>query len=178
MGFPDAASAKVVFDDFALVYDDVYRYHREDVVHFVDLAAINYGEHVLDLGCGTGWGILEALKLVGVTGFVTGVDISPVMLRRAMEALPSKDVTSGVTLLEGDITNLPGISALHTQTGEKRRFDVILSQWAFSTLPQHQHEAMLRQWADYLSPGGRIVVDYPHVDEEIAGFETITTEGK
>ena len=48
------------------------------------------GEHVLDIGCGTGTTTLELARLVGNSGQVTGVDVSAPMLdearRRAADA--------------------------------------------------------------------------------------------
>ena len=48
------------------------------------------GEHVLDIGCGTGTTSLELARLVGENGHVTGVDVSAPMLdearRRAADA--------------------------------------------------------------------------------------------
>ena len=48
------------------------------------------GEHVLDIGCGTGTTSLELARLVGGSGHVTGVDVSAPMLdearRRAADA--------------------------------------------------------------------------------------------
>lgn len=48
------------------------------------------GEHVLDIGCGTGTTSLELARLVGESGHVTGVDVSAPMLdearRRATDA--------------------------------------------------------------------------------------------
>ena len=48
------------------------------------------GEHMLDIGCGTGTTSLELARLVGASGHVTGVDVSAPMLdearRRAADA--------------------------------------------------------------------------------------------
>lgn len=41
------------------------------------------GEHVLDIGCGTGTTSLELARLVGGSGHVTGVDVSAPMLEEA-----------------------------------------------------------------------------------------------
>ena len=47
------------------------------------------GEHILDIGCGTGTTSLEIARLVGETGHVTGIDVSAPMLveaRRRVQA--------------------------------------------------------------------------------------------
>jgi len=43
------------------------------------------GEHVLDVGCGCGQTLLELAELVGPSGRVQGVDVSPPMTARARE---------------------------------------------------------------------------------------------
>jgi ubiquinone/menaquinone biosynthesis C-methylase UbiE len=48
-------------------------------------AALNPGEHVLDIGCGTGVTTLAVWQRVAPTGSVDGVDISPAMLEAARE---------------------------------------------------------------------------------------------
>lgn len=47
-------------------------------------AGLTEGQHVLDVGCGTGQSALVAAKIVGKTGHVLGVDISPPMLDLAV----------------------------------------------------------------------------------------------
>jgi len=46
-------------------------------------ANIQPGQHVLDVGCGTGASVLAASRETGVTGRVTGVDIAPPLVERA-----------------------------------------------------------------------------------------------
>ncbi|MDE0238094.1 MAG: class I SAM-dependent methyltransferase, partial [bacterium] len=46
------------------------------------------GEHVLDIGCGTGTTSLELARLVGQSGQVTGVDVSAPMLDAAPPPAP------------------------------------------------------------------------------------------
>lgn len=53
-------------------------------------AAAKHGEHVIDIGCGTGDTLLAFAKIVGPSGNVLGVDVSVPMLdfakHRAAEA--------------------------------------------------------------------------------------------
>ena len=48
-------------------------------------AAVAPGEHVLDIGCGTGATTLALAKAVGPPGRVTGLDVSAPMLGLARE---------------------------------------------------------------------------------------------
>ncbi len=56
----------------------------------LDAAAAKLGEHVIDIGCGTGDTLLAFAKVVGLSGAVLGVDVSTPMLdfakHRAVEA--------------------------------------------------------------------------------------------
>ena len=66
--------------------------------------ALNTGESVVDVGCGTGFLISEMAAMVGDTGSLTGVDFSQDMLDVAVqrcESLPQ------VTLRQGSAVDLP-----------------------------------------------------------------------
>jgi SAM-dependent methyltransferase len=60
-------------------YDAELRLHNE---HFRAAARVGSGDHVLDIGCGTGQSTREAAR-AAVTGSVVGVDLSARMLERA-----------------------------------------------------------------------------------------------
>ena len=49
----------------------------------VELARVQLGESVLDVGCGTGSLAIAAKRRVGPTGIVHGIDASPEMIARA-----------------------------------------------------------------------------------------------
>lgn len=51
----------------------------------LETAGISTGQHVLDIGCGTGQSTLAAARIVGPLGHVLGVDISATMIARAQE---------------------------------------------------------------------------------------------
>src|SRR4051794_35513680 len=59
-------------------------------------AELRPGEHVLDVGCGTGSTTIAAHHAVGAAGHVTGVDISPLMLAAAQGRLDAR-ATLGAT---------------------------------------------------------------------------------
>jgi SAM-dependent methyltransferase len=65
----------------------------------LETAALRAGDRVLDIGCGTGASVLEAVNLVGATGHVTGCDIAETMLEFAAQRLRKHP---NITLLRAD----------------------------------------------------------------------------
>ena len=72
----------------------------------VSEAAINVGDHVLDLGCGTGGNMLAVANRVGSAGFVTAIDVSNSMIDRAEERCREKNLKN-VTCIRGDAAAYP-----------------------------------------------------------------------
>jgi arsenite methyltransferase len=93
--------------------------------HPFTLGAINEGESVLDIGCGSGVDTLIAAMMVGKKGRAVGIDIIPEMLRRAQESL-RKTALDNVTFQEasGEAIPLPDTS-----------FDVVISNRTFNLIP-------------------------------------------
>ncbi len=106
----------------------------------VKFAAVQPGNVVLDVACGTGVVALTAARL-GAT--VTGVDLTPKLLERAREnaGMMSLDVT----WIEGDAEALPVGDA---------KFDVVLSQFGHMFAPRPQ--VTVREMLRALKPGGTI----------------------
>ena len=93
---------------------------------------------VADLGCGTG----TLAGLLTEEGYdVTGVDLSPEMVRRARAKVP------GVLFLEADASAPPLDPA---------SYDVVLSRHVLWAMPDPQ--AALERWAALLREGGRLVL--------------------
>lgn len=67
----------------------------------VSEAAINVGDYVLDLGCGTGGNMLAVANRVGSAGFVTAIDVSNSMIDRAEERCRANNLKN-VTCIRGD----------------------------------------------------------------------------
>lgn len=91
-------------------------------------AGIRPGYHVLDLGCGAGNDCFIARKLVGEKGFVTGLDFTDEMLRKA-NLNNFKMGYHNVDFIKGDIENIP--LADFTQ-------DVVISNCVLNLVPDKQ----------------------------------------
>jgi ubiquinone/menaquinone biosynthesis C-methylase UbiE len=109
------------------------------------LAALQPGERVLDVACGTGVVTRLVAAQVGATGQVTGLDLNAGMLAVA-RALPSPSGAS-ITWVEGSAIamDLPDAS-----------FDVVFCQQGFQFFPDKP--AALREMHRVLVPGGRVVL--------------------
>ncbi len=73
----------MIFDRFARFYDGDYRDYTDDI-DAVAMFAAEWGDPLLELGCGTGR-VLVPLAAAGHT--ITGVDISPACWRSARRKL-------------------------------------------------------------------------------------------
>ena len=111
----------------------------------VDRLDLRPGEHVLEIGCGTGRNLPYLSKAVGPHGHVYGVDLSPGMLARA-RALCDRNHWRNVELIESDAANYRAPAAL----------DGVMFGLSYNTMPHHL--LVLREaWAQ-LRPGGRLVI--------------------
>ena len=110
------------------------------------LGEIPPGSRVLDIGCGAGVDALVASKMVGPSGSVLGLDITPEMIQRA-EANKKEIGAENVFFQAGRVQDLAGIDA---------SFDVVMSNGAINLIPEKEEviEAAFR----LLKPGGRLFV--------------------
>lgn len=65
----------------------------------IERLAPQFGEKIVDVGCGAGQSIIQLAERVGPSGFVTGVDIAPELLEAARRRTSSLD---NVKLVECD----------------------------------------------------------------------------
>jgi ubiquinone/menaquinone biosynthesis C-methylase UbiE len=66
---------------------------------------VRQGDHVLDLGCGTGDDVLALAGLTGTSGKAVGIDKNPAMIEEATQR--SKGLDLPVSFRVGDACNLP-----------------------------------------------------------------------
>jgi SAM-dependent methyltransferase len=110
------------------------------------LGRLREGERVLDVGCGAGTDTLVAAQMVGATGSVTGVDMTPEMLGKARAAADELGV-GNVTLVEGEAESLPF-------PGDT--FDVVISNGVIDLIPDK--DAVFSELWRVLVPGGRLQI--------------------
>ena len=108
------------------------------------LGAVRPGEAVLDVGCGAGFDAFVAALVVGPTGRVVGVDLSPEMLAVA-ERVRAAAGLSTVEFRQADVEALPFPAGT---------FDVALSNGVLNLIPNKP--AALREVFRVLKPGGRL----------------------
>ncbi len=102
------------------------------------------GEHVLDIGCGTGTTTLELARLVGHSGHVTGIDVSAPMLAEASRRVEDAGL--------GNVSFEVGDAADHRF--EPGRYDAVFSRMGimFFVEPVAGFTNLRRA----LRPGGRL----------------------
>ncbi len=121
-----------------------------EVQFLAETLALHPGDHVLDVGCGTG---RHAVMLAGMGCLVTGIDLSNGMLAEARKAA----VVAGVTV--------EWVQADAAEFSLAPRFDaaICLCEGAFGLLGSRkdaiaQPRAILRNISHALKPGGRFVL--------------------
>jgi ubiquinone/menaquinone biosynthesis C-methylase UbiE len=132
------------YDNWARVYDRFWgRYIDKTLSVLLEQAAVQPGERVLDLACGTGELERRLVASVPEAGGV-GMDVAPMMIEQARAKL---DDQPSFSFLQGDVHELPL---------DDSSFDVVVSA---SSLHYFTHPmAVLREATRVLRPSGRFVV--------------------
>ena len=104
------------------------------------------GERVLDLGSGAGTDSLIAAQMVGPTGSVIGIDMTPAMLSKARGAAAETGV-SNVEFVESEAEHLPFPDG---------SFDVVISNGVIDLIPDK--DAVFAELHRVLAAGGRIQI--------------------
>ncbi|WP_353642606.1 methyltransferase domain-containing protein [Mesorhizobium sp. WSM2239] len=111
-----------------------------------ELLSLKQGRSVLELGCGYG---RIANRLAEKGARVTGLDISPILLKKAEADAAERGVN--VQYVLGDMRSLPW----------KDQFDaVFLWNTTFGYFDDADNETVLRESASSLRTGGRLLIDH------------------
>lgn len=126
----------------------------------VDFAALQDGEHVVDVGCGTGAAARHAAQMVGSSGHVLAVDINGSMLAvaRSLPAVPG----ASIGWREANITQLPFDDSV---------VDVVLCAQTLQFLPEKI--TGLAEMRRVVKPSGRVAVSLWCAIEESPYFYTL-----
>lgn len=117
------------------------------------LGPIRPGDTILDIGCGAGVDTIIAALRVGASGSVTGIDLVPEMLARAIENARLAGVDN-VTFQESSAERLPF---------SDNSFDVVISNGVFNLVVDKVKA--LGEVYRVLKPGGRFML----ADQVLAG---------
>jgi len=110
------------------------------------LGKLSLGEHIVDVGCGAGIDSLIAAKMVGPTGHVIGVDMTPAMLEKVRRVAAQFGV-SNVEFRQGFAEELPVPDGWA---------DVVISNGVLNLVPDKS--AALQEMARVLKPTGRLQI--------------------
>jgi len=113
----------------------------------IETAALNRGERVLDVGCGTGVVARLAADRTNPNGTIAGLDINPGMLEVARAVTPE---SAGIDWYEANAEAIPLPDA---------SFDVVLCQMSLQFMSGRG--AALREMRRVLAAGGRLVLNVP-----------------
>jgi ubiquinone/menaquinone biosynthesis C-methylase UbiE len=140
------ADITAAFDQAADRYDTCGpQFAGPIAARLTELAGLQPGWRVLDVGCGAGAVLTRAARQVLPGGHVTGIDLAPRMLERAAREAAGQGLRDLVTLLAGDAAAPPpGPSG----------YDAVLASLVLYLLPEPA--AALRAWRELLVPGGTL----------------------
>ncbi len=119
---------------------------------FFVAAGLQPGMRVLDLGSGAGDTSLAARSVVGETGSVLGIDITPSSLERARQRMAEAGFDN-VSFMEADLTQDLALDD---------EFDAIVGNLVLMYLPNR--EALLKSLMQRLRPGGIVAFGEINVD--------------
>lgn len=105
------------------------------------------GDAIIEIGCGPGMGLRAALKRLGPTGFVAGVDQSATAAHFAAHVVYRASLQGRAAVMRAEADDLPF---------RDRMFDRAFAVNSFQFWPDPARA--LREIARVLAPGGRLVI--------------------
>jgi ubiquinone/menaquinone biosynthesis C-methylase UbiE len=154
---PENTSAQQARASAWLEEQALHPFIRETAARTFELMGLQAGEHVLDVGCGTGVLLPSFAHAVAPGGEVIGLDRSATFLEEARQRIHTRHLEAMVTFEQGDALALPFPDA---------RFDVAHCERVL--LHVNDPDRALREMRRVVKPGGRVVVaDLHHMGGNI-----------
>lgn len=142
--------AKSSYDKMSRWYDALAGSSEKSFVDVgLDKLCTQEGEIVLEIGFGTGHGILSLARSVGDSGKVYGIDISEGMLNVAQARVRGARLSNRVDLKCGDAANLPF---------ESNSFDALFASFTLELFDTPEIPIVLHECHRVLRSGGRVCV--------------------
>jgi len=113
----------------------------------VDLAGVQPGNKVLEIGCATGSLSVAAKKKVGNSGSVSAIDIIPGMIKVSSEKAMKANLE--IDFKEGSIDNIPFLDS---------QFDVVICSFMIFHMSEKVRIAGIGEIFRVLKPGGRVLI--------------------
>lgn len=144
MTAPHPNRAAELFDSWAQAGrgESMARGHWPMVAQMLTRMELKPGMQCLDVGCGNGYAVRAMAERVAPGGQVTGVDVSPEMIRHAQE---DSDLAGNMRFRVSSADALPFAD---------ETFDRVLSVEVIYYLPDPV--AALKEWSRVLKPGGSL----------------------
>lgn len=132
------------FFDRRTAYDQEGTFHPRLANLLLECVQIQNGQKILDVATGTGLVAIPAAQIVGSSGYVVGVDISPGMLSQARQKIEATGLQN-IELIKADADSLNFID---------NSFDIIFCSSALVYLIDIP--ATLQNWYRFLKKGGNV----------------------
>jgi S-adenosylmethionine-diacylgycerolhomoserine-N-methlytransferase len=139
------------------VYDVTRRYFLLGRRQLIADLRPDPGESVLELGCGTGWNLVQVARRYPQSE-IFGTDISSSMLSTARSSIRRAGLAQRIHLAPADATTFSGVDAFG-----KSQFDRIFISFALSMIGNW--EGVVTRSVQQLAPGGSLhIVDFGPCD--------------
>ena len=141
---------KAFYNKIARVYD-LLAEHSEAPVRKagIEMLHVRQGQHILEIGFGTGHSLIELAQSAGPSGKVFGIDLSDKMVEIAQKLVEKENLEKRIELSCGD--------ALHLSY-EQESFDGIFMSFTLELFDTPEIPLVLSECKRVLKPGGRIVI--------------------
>jgi demethylmenaquinone methyltransferase/2-methoxy-6-polyprenyl-1,4-benzoquinol methylase len=148
--FHSKEETKAFYDKIARVYDLLAeRSERPMREAGLRLLAAAPGEHVLEIGFGTGHCLVDLAHAVGPSGKVLGIDLSDGMCKLARTLVADEGVADRVELTCGDAEHMPY---------ESDSLDAVFMSFTLELFDTPDMPEVLAECRRVLRPGGRVCV--------------------
>ena len=120
-----------------------------DTQRLVSSLGVSAGQHVADLGCGSGFITVELARAVGSNGVVSAVDV----MEEPLQALQAKAEAAGLTNVRAIRADLEVLGS--TKLPDASQDFSVLANVLFQS---QKKEAILAEAVRILKPGGKLLV--------------------